>query len=104
MTIANELYTAGGPDDAARPDLPARLRLVQVGDEDWLIHDLLFPANDARRLVACVRERGDDHVEVIWLQGAGAPTQFPRVEDALVEAERILPGKLPAAAERDPWE
>ncbi|QEW02245.1 hypothetical protein [Microbacterium lushaniae] len=64
--------------------------LVRIGAEDWLIHDTRYPENDARRLVACVRERGLDHIDVLWLQGEGLPSRFPRIQDALDTAARAV--------------
>ncbi|MCK6068006.1 MULTISPECIES: hypothetical protein [Microbacterium] len=67
-----------------------RVVLVPIGAEDWLIHDTHYPENDARRLVACVRERGLDHIDVLWLQGKGLPSRFPRIQDALDAATRAV--------------
>lgn len=84
MTIADHLVAPG--DNAAAGE---RFTLVRIGDEDWLIHDTSFPENDARHLVACVRERGLDHVDVIWLQGRGLKTRYARVSDVIDAARRI---------------
>ncbi|MGP3535677.1 hypothetical protein ACTU3I_12845 [Microbacterium sp. RD1] len=87
MTIADNLVAPGDNDSASTGE---RLRMLQIGEEDWLIHDHAFPENDARHLVACVRARGLDHVDVIWLQGRGLPPRFPRVQDALEAAGRAV--------------
>ena len=99
MTIAPDLFSAGA-NDSVPPgsDAAERLRLVRIGDEDWLIHDLSYPENDARHLVACVRERALDHVDVIWLQGREQPTRFARVGEVMDAAYR----GLRARARRDP--
>lgn len=95
MTIADNVMAPG--DNGASSSAPGdRLVLVPVGSEDWLIHDTSFPDNDARRLVACVRERGLDHVDVIWLQGRGLPVHFARVSDALDAAARAVGDRRPA--------
>ncbi len=86
MTIADNIVAA---DAVSSPG--DRLRMIRIGKEDWLIHDMSFPENDARHLVACVRERGLDHVDVIWLQGRGLPAHFARVKDALDAAAEALP-------------
>jgi hypothetical protein len=95
MTIADHLVA---PDDHAAAG--ERFTLVRIGDEDWLIHDTSFPENDARHLVACVRERGLDHVDVIWLQGTGLPTRFAHVADVLETAVHALSRRTPLAPAR----
>lgn len=100
MTIADNIATSETSDRSTPPG--DRLILVQIGTEDWLIHDTAYPENDARRLVACVRERGLDHVDVIWLQGTGLPTRFARVadaQDAAVRAVASHPKLTPARPE-----
>lgn len=98
MTIADNLVAPG--DNSASTPPGDRLVLVPIGTEDWLIHDTAYPDNDARRLVACVRERGADHVDVIWLQGKGLPTRFARVQDALDASGRAVPSRPRLAPER----
>jgi hypothetical protein len=101
MTIADDT-TAPGDSGAASSD--NRLILVPVGTEDWLIHDTRFPDNDARRLVACVRERGSDHVDVIWLRGKGLPSRFARVQDAMEAAGRaVAAGNASTSARARRW-
>jgi hypothetical protein len=95
MTIADHLIASG--DNTSTGE---RFTLVRIGDEDWLIHDTTFPENDARHLVACVRERGLDHVDVIWLQGTGLATRFARVSDVLETARRHLGSRAPLAPAR----
>lgn len=95
MTIADNLM-APGDNDASTSAAADRLVLVPIGSEDWLIHDTSFPDNDARHLVACVRERGLDHVDVIWLRGRGLPARFARVSDALDAAARAVGDRRPA--------
>ncbi|MFJ6653933.1 hypothetical protein ACIQLJ_14170 [Microbacterium sp. NPDC091313] len=92
MTIADHLVASG--DNTAAGE---RFTLARIGDEDWLIHDTTYPENDARHLVACVRERGLDHVDVIWLQGKGLATKFARVSDVLDTARRSLGRRIPTA-------
>lgn len=102
MTIADNLVAPGDNDASTPPG--DRLILVPIGTEDWLIHDTAYPENDARRLVACVRERGVDHVDVIWLQGKGLPARFTRVQDALEAAVHAVPSHpRPATARPETW-
>jgi hypothetical protein len=71
---------------ASNTEAESLLVLVPVGAEDWLIHDSRFPHDDARRLVACVRDRSGDHVDVIWLQHRDLPTRFVSLHDVVAAA------------------
>jgi hypothetical protein len=56
----------------------------RVSDSEWVIYDVRFARNDARCVVACVRETDDQDVEVVWLGGRMRPTRYASV-DAVVE-------------------
>ncbi|WP_125131252.1 hypothetical protein [Microbacterium sp. 10M-3C3] len=100
MTIAEHVVAPGDTPEDSRSTSPRRFTMIRIGDEDWLIHDTAYPENDARHLVACVRARGLDHVDVIWLQGRGLARRYARVADVLTAAERALSSRSGLAAAR----
>jgi len=55
-----------------------------VSDREWVIYDARFARNDARCVVACVRETDDEDAEVVWLGGRMMPTRYGSV-DAVIE-------------------
>jgi hypothetical protein len=60
------------------------LRLTQIGEHEWLIHDARYPREDPRCLVAFVNDQAGD-VDVIWL-GAHAPVGPFASVDAVLQA------------------
>lgn len=47
----------------------------RVNEQDWLIENQRFPADDARHLVAFVHEE-QRTFEVIWVQGFPLPSRY----------------------------
>jgi len=61
-----------------------QFEVQRVSDREWVIYDVRFARNDARCVVACVRETDDEDAEVVWLDGRMMPTRYASV-DAVVE-------------------
>ncbi|KHK99155.1 hypothetical protein LK09_03860 [Microbacterium mangrovi] len=61
-----------------------RYAVVKVGPSNWLIHDTLYEARDARRLVAYIEGSvGYDDVDVTWVRPVGLPTHHASIDHAL---------------------
>ena len=56
----------------------------RVSEREWVIYDVRFARDDARCVVACVRETDDDDAEVVWLDSRMMPTRYASV-DAVVQ-------------------
>jgi hypothetical protein len=56
----------------------------RVSHREWVIYDVRFERDDARCVVACVRETDDEDAEVVWLGGRMMPTRYASV-DAVIE-------------------
>ena len=61
-----------------------RFEVRRVSEREWVIYDVRFARNDARCVVACVRETDDEDAEVLWLDGRMMPTRYASV-DAVVQ-------------------
>ncbi len=66
-----------------------RLELVPLARGGWRLCDRAVPADDASHVVAYI-ERGRDGFEVVWLRGARRQTRLATIEDAVLEAARLM--------------
>lgn len=65
-----------------------RFVLRRLDRQDWLIQDSTFAADDARHVVACVRDDGSESMEVVWLHPVPLPTRYRCPQDVLDDLAR----------------
>jgi hypothetical protein len=69
------------------------LELRKVAEQEWVIHDYSFPANDARSLAACIHAQAEGDVEVLWLRPTPLPTRYADAPAVLTDLRRHLAGE-----------
>jgi hypothetical protein len=59
------------------------LEVRRVSSRELIVHDLSYPLDDSRSVVARVRETDDDIVEVEWVRDTNLPFVYLCAEDVL---------------------
>ena len=59
------------------------LELRRISPRELVVHDLSFPLDDSRSVVARIRATDDDVVEVEWQRGTSLPSVYLSPEDVL---------------------
>lgn len=65
------------------PTHRGELQLRRVSSHESLMHDMSYPLDDSRSVVARLIETDDDLVEVVWMRGINLPSQYLCANDAL---------------------
>lgn len=68
---------------AQTQDDAADFTLRRVDEHTWLLHDLSFPPDDSRFVIACIHEPTEVEVEVIWMRATPLPTRYATPADVL---------------------
>lgn len=73
---------------AQTPDEADGFDLRRVDEHTWLLHDLSFPPDDSRFVIACIHEPTEVEVEVIWMRSTPLPTRYSTPADVLEDFVR----------------
>ncbi|GAB2843112.1 hypothetical protein GCM10027024_17650 [Microbacterium insulae] len=70
------------------PTHRGELKLRRISPSESLIHDLDYPLDDSRSVIARIFDTDDDLIEVVWLRGISLPSQYLCVDDVLDDFRR----------------